>query len=303
MNICLRRYIEDDLKKNAGFSDALQLFPQRGFISENKDVMKTIYSIFFIRVVGIFFLGISLPGLSTLDAQDGDKSGDKKKKPPIRKKHDSKISPMRIGGDIWGSISEKERKKLREVLTRVWANPEVQSAREEVKNAAENYKEAVKNAVGNEDPLVAKLLVRVQAENEGRLKRLLPDRHPHHGGGAGERRGPEQMLMGPPGFLDRLSKEDRKKFLKAQLLAKEEPAVKEALKELGKIRRKDDAFRKERLQAFMKLRRVSAEALLSIDPELKTILPKISSFRVKNKHSEGKRHLDRPAGKEKKKAQ
>ncbi len=241
--------------------------------------------------------GVSDGGAQERDSGKARKGADTRKKDADTRKmkRDSHGGGKRPGTAVWNSLSEEERKKLREVLRRVWSDPEVQSAREEVKNAAENYKNAVKTAVGNEDPLVAKLLVKVQSENAGNVSQLLPGRPPFPGDGKGERRGSEHLLVGPPGFLERLTEEQRRKFLKAQAIAKDSPAVKDAFKELDKIREKDESFRKERLQAFKKLRKASYQALLSVDPELKEFLPK-GNFQRK-----GRKHPEKPVARKKEK--
>ncbi len=251
--------------------------------------MKTSCLKFYARISrSLILMGalVILSGVSEVFSQERDAGKSRKDADSRKMKKDSRGSGKRPGSAVWNSLSEEESKKLREVLRRVWADPEVQSAREEVKNAAENYKKAVKNAVGEEDPLVAKLLVKVQSENAGNMSQLLPTRHPFPGEGKGDRRGAEHLLIGPPGFLEKLTEEQRRKFLKAQAIAKDRPAVKEALKDLEKIRKKDESFRKERLQAFMKLRKAGYQALLSVDPELKDILPKGEPPRAGRKRPE-----------------
>ncbi len=244
--------------------------------------MKTSRLIFFARLYPVLPMGLVL--LAMLVGVSGGAQDRRGESPPGKKAGDQARGP-RLGGDVWSSLSEEERRKLREVLRRVWSDPEVQNAREEVKNAAENYKKAVKAAVGKEDSKVAALLVKVQSENAGKARRLLPPGPPRPGDGKGERRSLAHLHIGGPDFLEKLSKEQRKQFLKAQAIAKDRPEVKDAWTELEKIRKKDDAIRKERLQAFTKLRRVSLQALLSVDPDLKDILPGGALHREQGKRS------------------
>ena len=178
-----------------------------------------------------------------------------------------------VGKRGWNNLSEEQQARLREAFRRAWADPEVLSAREEVKNAAKNYSNAVKRAVLKNDPSVAELLDKVQAENEGKVKQLLTNRMQHSGAGPGEKHPGGHFQIGPPGFLEKLSKEDRQKVLKAQAIARDLPEVKAVLMELEEIRAKEEDFRKERTKIFMKLRRTSRHALLSVDPDLEKILP------------------------------
>lgn len=179
-------------------------------------------------------------------------------------------------GHSWDSLSEEERRKLREALREVWTDPAVISAREEVSQASNAYHEAIEAAVAAEDPAVAKLLNRVQAARKGRLHdRIGEDSLTKHG----RRRG--DYPMGSPGFLEKLSPEEQEKFRSAQEAARESEAVREAREELEALREEDKDLRHRRLAAYKRMREAMHEAMVAADPEIEELRERFASPRVK----------------------
>jgi hypothetical protein len=78
--------------------------------------------------------------------------------------------------------------------------------------------------------------------------------------------------MGPPGFLEKLSKEDRERFTKAEAVARGSDGVKVALRELESIQKEDELFRDRRLEAHRRMRKELIAAMVSADPGLKEML-------------------------------
>ena len=79
----------------------------------------------------------------------------------------------------------------------------------------------------------------------------------------------------PPGFLDSLPPETREKFRKAEAAAMETDAVKEAKGELAKIREEDEALRRKRLEAHRKLRKVTIDEMILVDPSIAAMQKKL----------------------------
>jgi hypothetical protein len=172
----------------------------------------------------------------------------------------------------WESLSPEQREKLREALRGVWTDPAVINAREEVKHATEAYQAAIKAAVERADPSVTDLLSKVQGS--GMMGAMPPGGPggPSGPGGPGSpngsaMRGFDQQIR-PPGFLDGLSPEAREKFRKTEEDAMNSEAVKAARAELDQIREEDEAIRRKRVEAHRKLRKVTVEEMIRIDPAI-----------------------------------
>ena len=69
--------------------------------------------------------------------------------------------------EVWESLSDEQRDKLRQALRDVWTDPAVISAREEVKQAGDAYQESITAAVSRVDPSVAEVMTRIQRSNSG----------------------------------------------------------------------------------------------------------------------------------------
>jgi len=187
-------------------------------------------------------------------------------KPRVLEKKD------REKAQAWESLSPEQREKLREALRGVWTDPAVINAREEVKHATEAYQAAIKAAVERADPSVTDLLSKVQGSG---MMGVMPPGGPGAPGGTGgpgspngsPMRGFDQQIR-PPGFLESLSPEAREKFRKTEEEAMNSGAVKAARAELDRIREEDEALRRKRIEAHRKLRKVTVEEMIRIDPAI-----------------------------------
>lgn len=203
--------------------------------------------------------------------------------------------------EVWESLSDEQRDKLRQALRDVWTDPAVISAREEVKQAGDAYQESITAAVSRVDPSVAEVMTRIQRSNSGMAhehiwgrpplaigqggKGVLPPVHApgpqekggsgsQEKGGSGPRRGFDDQIK-PPGFLDNLPPEARDKFRRAEAAALESEVVKAARSELEKIREEDEVLRRKRLEAHRKLRKITIDEMERIDPSIAEIRKKL----------------------------
>lgn len=193
-------------------------------------------------------------GLSNAAAE-----GDAPKKRPWDKGEKEKAA-------AWESLGPEQREKLREALRNVWTDPAVINAREEVKHASEAYQAAIRSAVERADPEVAGLLAKIQSSGGMGSGMMGAPGTP----GMMPPRGFEEQIR-PPGFLDELAPEMRARYSKAESAAMDADAVKSARKELNDIRKEDDNLRRRRIEAHRKLRKVTVEEMLRIDPGLAEI--------------------------------
>ena len=173
---------------------------------------------------------------------------------------------------FWESLSEEDREKLRNALRDVWTDPEVLSAREEVKRAGESFQEAVKEAVAKSDPAVADLIAKAHAASDSDKRR-----HPGSGGPKkyGQRRSGE-IPLGPPGFLEKLPKEKRERFNEVQKQAQSAPSVLAAKSKLEEIQEESEAVRERRMRALWEVRREVLRTMVEIDPELQGFLGRLT---------------------------
>ncbi len=174
----------------------------------------------------------------------------------------------------WESLSHEEREQLKKALGEIWTDPGVISAREEVHVAAGNYQKALKSAMSKSNPKVAALMSRVQKNNEGSVKQFLGSRPRPPGGAFPRERSIEDLLKGSAEHWSKLSDEQKQKVTKAREQASQDEDVKAAMAELGKLRGQEEAFRKERLGSYMKLRQAYHKAMVKADPEVAKLLPK-----------------------------
>lgn len=211
----------------------------------------------------LLFTGLVLVPLM---AQEGTPPLPQKAEPP--KSQDAPPPPA--GGsraDVWRHLEPEQRQKLREAMRQSWTDPAVINAREEVKQAGEAFQEAVKHAVERIDPSLVKLLQRVQGAEGPWPGREPENEEKSRGRGSGLSRGFGDQIR-PPGFLESLSPEEREKFRKAEEAALASEAVKAVREELDKIREEDEAIRRRRLEAHRKLRQVTLEEMVRIDPSI-----------------------------------
>jgi len=214
-------------------------------------------------------------------------SGDDEKP---RAKGEVSESGDREKGRIWESLSEDQRTQLKEALRDVWSDPAVLSAREDVKQASESYQTAVRDAIQRVDPAVSDLVARLQSASEGDARDRL-------GGGMqmkfGQRRAGDYP-MGPPGYLDKLSPEERERFKQAQEKARESESVKAAREELESLRAKDSDLRRRQMAAHKKMRKAMLESMVEADPEIEALQKQV--YGDGGKGRPGRSGADRPKG-------
>jgi len=187
--------------------------------------------------------------------------------------------PRGPGGDEdrrpLGMLEKEERERLREALREVWTDPAVINAREEVKQASEAYRRAIRAAVKREHPEVGAMLERVEKANRGEMRKRF-------GGGPpakiGPRRGTKYPTV-PPGRLDRLSEEERERFRAAEAEAQEDEEVQKARAALRELRERDEDLRRERLRTHRQLRRALLDAMVEADPGIAEIREKLDDAR------------------------
>lgn len=176
--------------------------------------------------------------------------------------------------DAWSKLSEEERQRLREALRKVWSDPAVIGAREEVSRATGAYQDAIKGAIGRTDPELGKILAKLQSESEGyhgkRLGTPLPG--PPGGPGGDYRSFSFDQMLRPPGMLEKMTPEEREKFLKSQAAARDSQAVQEALGKLSDLREKDEELRRMKLSLLRQVRKAVFEEMVKSDPSLEEIL-------------------------------
>ena len=181
--------------------------------------------------------------------------------------------------EVWESLSPEQREKLKQALRDVWTDPAVISAREEVKQASDAYQAAIKAAVSRADPSVADVMAKIQRSNSGMANTQISGHPPMGIGqlpvGMGQKKGFDDQIK-PPGFLDSLSAEAREKFRKTEETAMASDVVKAAKAELDKIREEDEVLRRKRLEAHRKLRKVTLDEMVRIDPSIGEMRKKLS---------------------------
>gem|GEM_PF-558043 len=218
--------------------------------------------------------------------------------------------------EVWESLSDEQREKLRQALRDVWTDPAVIAAREEVKQAGDAYQAAIKAAVSRADPSVAEVMSKIQRSNSGVAhehiwgrapvamgqggKGLTPTAHPPgfaEKGGSVSRRGFDDQIK-PPGFFDGMPPEVRVKFRAAEESAMASEAVKAARAELDRIRGEDELLRRKRLEAHRKLRKVTLDEIVRIDPSLAEVRKALAGEdRREGARPEGPGHEEGRAGK------
>ncbi len=240
---------------------------------------------FYLSVLAITLLLACGPGFSeeVKEPRPGQKGEPSKKRTWSRAEHERNAA--------WESLSPEQREKLREALRKVWTDPAVINAREEIKHASDAYQEAIRSAVEKADPSMAGVLAKLQGAggmgSGGGMGMPGGPGEPGKGTG-GSPRGFEEQIR-PPGFLESLSPEDREKFRKAETAALESEAVKAAREELTRIREEDEALRRKRLEAHRKLRKVTFEEMVRIDPSIAAMQKRLEGARPPGGNPEKKK--------------
>ncbi len=175
--------------------------------------------------------------------------------------------------EMWDSLSDREKEKLRTVLREVWSDPAVISARDEVKSAAEAYQKAIREAVSQADPSMAELMAKAKKSSEGHI-------HDRIGGPPSGRSGMFRRAgdypMSPPGFSEKLSPEEQQKFRKAEEAAKETPEVSEAQAALKALKKQDEEMRRKRLEAHRQMRQALLIEMVKKDPSVKELQERLN---------------------------
>lgn len=178
--------------------------------------------------------------------------------------------------EMWESLSDEEREKLLGALRKVWTDPAVLGAREEVRQASEGYREAVRAAIGKADPEVADLLAGFQASMEGKAEGRMGDGPP--GGRPAFRRGHEYSIL-PPDLLEKLDPEKREKVKAAEAAARDSERVEVAKKAFDELRQRDEELRTSRMEAHRRMRRAIIESMIEADPEMAALLESLGPKR------------------------
>lgn len=177
-------------------------------------------------------------------------------------------------GGPWDSLDEEQKQKLREALRAVWTDPSVIHAREEVKVASESYQKAIRSAIGKADPSVANVLRELETLNKGRSEERL-------GGGPSIRMMPRRggdYPMGPPGFLERLSEDQKNRFREAERAARESEAVSRVKADWEKLQGEEEALRRRKIETLRRMRAATLEEMVRIDPSLGEVRDKLMEF-------------------------
>lgn len=188
----------------------------------------------------------------------------------------------------WEKLDEEQKQKLRKALREVWTDPSVVGAREEVKTASEAYQKAIRNAIGKSDPDVAQMLRRLQSINEGRSRERVGGGPP--GRMMGRRDG--EYPMGPPGFVESLSEDERKRFREAEEKARESESVREAREALEELRERDEQLRRTRMEIHRRIRVATLNAMVEIDPSLEPIRERLLRPRIRPSGERPRGHRD-----------
>lgn len=166
--------------------------------------------------------------------------------------------------NFWSELSEEDRARLRDALRQVWSDPAVINAREEVKEASDAYQDAMRGAVQRVDPTLAETLLKLQNNVAGETRDKLagPPGFP----GTPPRMG-EDYPTHPPGFLERLTPEQRERWKTIEERTRQTPKVQAAIRSLEEIRRQDEELRRRRLEAHRQVREAIMAELALADPE------------------------------------
>lgn len=113
-------------------------------------------------------------------------------------------------GDMFRNLSESERKQVREAFEKVWVRPEVEAARERLKEANDDYRKVMEAAMMQVDPEVVKLLEKSRPKppplpdvNDPEFARKVMDRLRFEGLHRGDREGRlHERVMGSPAVAD-----------------------------------------------------------------------------------------------------
>ncbi len=188
--------------------------------------------------------------------------------PPENRPAES-LPPEERASSALSEFTEEERLRVRTVLSQVWADPEVNAARDAVHEATENYRAALQAAVERIDPSAVDLINRMHQSSQSRAIR---GRFRHRPNRDESRPGPpsppkiiRMILEQEPAYSRLDSEEERARFH-------------ETAREVAQSGELDDAFRalrsatfpsREHARARREARDALVEGLSKRDPWLK----------------------------------
>lgn len=193
-------------------------------------------------------------------------------------------------GHPMADLSQEDKAAVRKALQSVWENPEVLQARDEVKRATETFRAAIKKAMQQEDPRVAKLVEKMHRRHkpEGDMHGGRPPKgRPPRGLPPGSERGPrapEDMKrgIGPEGFMGffgDLSEDEKERLKAARQKALESQEFKEMEEKLKALMEEGAQLRKKRVQMFQQTKKEMAKAMIQVDPGVEPLLQRLKKQR------------------------
>lgn len=205
-------------------------------------------------------------------------------------------------GDPLDGLTEEEKRRVRDVLAKIWQDPEVMAAKESVRISTEEWREALKKAVNRVDPTVAQLMNKLHEQSRSAEVRKRYEESMGPGGPGrpgGPPKGPGMRYgMGPngmpglPEYVRALDEEKKKIFLEARGKALEAEAIRALREQMEKLYEKEKVAREQRHRVMMQMRRVLREKMIQIDPRIAKITPEIPPNERPEKRPE--KPTDRP---------
>lgn len=181
--------------------------------------------------------------------------------------------------DPFQKLSAEEREQLREAVRRAWSDPAVIEARDKLKNAAEDYQNALNASIKRISPGLADTIESLRRDSDSSLRIYGPGPGPggkggDSGGGSRDWRDYEGFLtMENPSFLNDLSPEQQSLYRSAHTKAINSPTVKARLSSLRALRETDDEIRKQRIEGIRQVHQAIRQALVEADPQVEAFLP------------------------------
>ncbi len=215
-------------------------------------------------------------------APDGEKARDGE--PARPKEHEGRSRPGEGGPtsertDPFQNLSPEEREKLREAVRRAWNDPAVIEARDKLKNAAEDYQNALNASIKRTSPELTDTIESLRRDSDSSLRIYGPGPVPggkggEPGGGGRDWRDYEGFLtMENPTFLRDLAPEQQAIYREAHAKAMATEKVKARLGSLRALRQADDEIRKQRIEGIRGVHQAIRQALIEADPRVETFLP------------------------------
>ena len=200
-------------------------------------------------------------------------------------------------GDPLNGLSEEERRRVREVLAKVWQDPEVMAAKESVRISTEEWRAAMKEAVNRVDPGVAELMNKMYEQSRSAEVRRRYEESMGKGGPGGPGRpggppkGPPGMrpgagpngMPGLPEYVRALDEEKKKIFLEARAKASEVESIRTLRSQMEKLYLQEKTTREERHRISMEMRRALREEMIRIDPRVAEFVPDVLTDRQHDK--------------------